>query len=82
MIKVIRLRTQDGNGSKAAFVASNITVVRPTKDNTSIVCTAGDSKGVKVYESTDEIEQMITIETMGIQPQQKNPINYPQIEHE
>jgi hypothetical protein len=81
VIKVIRLRTQDGNGSKAAFIALNITRVIPTKDNTSLVFTAGDQKGVKVYESTDEIEQMITMETIGAAPQQA-PITYPQIESE
>lgn len=82
MIKVIRLKTIKGGGSKAAFVASNITVVKPYKDNNSIVCTNGDSKGLEVYESTDEIEQMITMETIGIQPQPTTPINYPQLERE
>ena len=81
MIKVIRLRTQDGNGSKAAFIASNVARVMPTKDNTSIIYTSGDSKGVKVYESTDEIEQMLIMETLGVQPNQPH-INYPQLDHE
>ena len=82
MIKVIRLKTIKGGGSMAAFVASNITVVKPCRDNNSIVCTTGDTKGLEVYESTDQIEQMITMETIGIQPQQPNPINYPQLDHE
>jgi len=82
VIKTIRLRTLDGNGSKAAFIALNIGKVLPTKDNTSIVYVTGDTKGVKVYESTDEIEQMIQMETIGIQQQPTGPINYPQLEAE
>lgn len=82
MIKVIRLKTVKGGGSKTAFVASNITVIKPCRDNNSIVCTTGDTKGLEVYESTDEIEQMITLETIGAQPQQPSPINYPQLDHE
>ncbi len=81
MIKVIRLKTVKGGGSKAAFIALNITVVKPYRDNNSLVCTKSDPKGVEVYESTDEICQMIELETIGIQPN-NHPINYPQLESE
>jgi len=80
MIKVIRLKLVKGKGSKGLFVAQNIGVVKPCNDDNSMVYITGDSKGVEVYESTDEIEQMIKMETLGVQP--ANPINYPQIEHE
>lgn len=82
MIKTIRLKTIKGGGSKSLFIALNITIVKPIRDNNSIVCTVGDPKGVEVYESTDEIEQMITMETVGMQMNQGQPISYPQIEAE
>lgn len=66
----------------AAFVASNITVVKPCRDNNSIVCTVGDTKGLEVYESTDQIEQMMILETIGQPQQPAAPINYPQLDHE
>lgn len=81
-MKVIRLKTVKGGGSKAAFVVANITIVKPCRDNNSLVCTVSDHKGLEVYESADEIQQMIELESIGMQPQQTNPINYPQIEHE
>ena len=82
MIKTIRLKAIKGGGSKALFVASNITIVKPNKDNTSIVCVTGDTKGIEVYESADEIEQMIKFEQVGHEPNSTFQPAYPQIEHE
>ncbi len=82
MIKTIRLKAIKGGGSKALFVASNITIVKPNKDNTSEVCVTGDTKGIEVYESADEIEQMIKMETLGVEASSNFLPVYPKIEHE
>ncbi len=79
MVKVIRLKVVKGGGSKMGFIVSNITTIKPYKDNNSLVSTTSDAKGIEVYESTDEICQMIEMESIGLQPQQSNPINYPQL---
>jgi len=81
MIKVIKLKTVKGGGSKAAFIALNITVIKPCRDNNAIVCTNGDSKGREVYESQEEIVQMIEMETIGV-VHQPNPVTYPQLPDE
>lgn len=81
MIKTIRLKIVKGRGSKGLFIAKNITVVKPCNDDNSIICTVSDPKGIEVYESADEIEQMIALETIGFN-QQPQTINYPQLERE
>ena len=80
MIKVIRLRTVKGGGSRMGFIANNIKAIKPTKDHNTVICMISDPKGIEVYESTDEIVQMIEMETIVPTTQHINPINYPQLE--
>jgi len=72
----------DGGGHKGLFVVPNIGVVKPFKDNNSLVCMIGDCKDVKVTESTDQIEQMIAMETIGLEPSSTFQPAIPQIAHE
>lgn len=80
-MKIIRLKEVKGGGSKTVFIVSNITCIKPCDDNNSLVITTANPKGVKVYESADEIAQMIELETVGQQPQSSNPVSYPQLEN-